>query len=425
MNNPCSEYILNLCRHARQAVQPLALATTTQKNAALQALAVALQKRSDEILSANAGDIQLASQSGLTPALVERLTLNPKRLDEMVAGLLEVAELPDPVGAAYEAQTLPNGLRLSKMRVPIGVIAVIYESRPNVTIETAGLALKTGNALVLRGGKETIATNQALVAAIQQGLGEVGLPQTAVQFVERPERECITELLRMHEFVDMLIPRGGNALHQFCRQNSTIPVITGGIGICHLFVDETADLDAALEVIRNAKIQRPTVCNALDTVLVHEKIAGTFLVRLVERLLPDGVSFRAAGNALPFLVDYTQSGVLPAGLQDFDTEWLSLVLGLKVVSGLDEAISHIQEHSTQHSDGILTANRANARRFIASVDSAAVYVNASTRFTDGGQFGLGGEVAVSTQRLHARGPMGLEALTSYKWVIEGDYHVRG
>jgi glutamate-5-semialdehyde dehydrogenase len=411
---------------ARAAAGRLALAGSEAKARALRGMADSLGEARARILSANAQDVEAAEQAGLSPALVDRLTLTPARLEAIAADLRSLAGLPDPVGEVFDETTLPNGLRLRKQRVPIGVLAVIYESRPNVTLDVAGLAVKTGNAAILRGGSETLRSNRALVAIVHDGLAQAGLPQEAVQFVDDPDRARVTELLRLHEYVDLVIPRGGNPLHEFCRQTSTIPVITGGIGVCHLFVDETADLEAALRVIRNAKIQRPTVCNALDTVLVHQAIAAKLLPDLVERLSDDGVTFRADPASLRIVEGRALApGVVkPAGPEDFDTEWLSLVLGLKVVSSVEEAMAHIAEHSTGHSDGILTGDDANARRFVAEVDSAAVYVNASTRFTDGGQFGLGAEVAVSTQRLHARGPMGLRELTTYKWVVLGDYHVR-
>ena len=325
---------------------------------------------------------------------------------------------------------MPNGLRVHKQRVPIGVLGVIYEARPNVTMDIAGLAIKTSNAAILRGGKETINSNNVLIEVIRNALIAEGMPQNTIQFINDPDRALVTELLQMDDYVDMIIPRGGAALHDYCRKNSSIPVITGGIGICHLYVDETANLEAALPVIRNAKIQRPSVCNSLDTALIHRSIAAEFLPRLVETLAADGVTFRADGSAVPYLVtkkdgiEQLPGSVSLAGKSDFDTEWLSLILGIKVVDGLDEAIEHIHIHSTNHSDGILTQDTAHARQFIAEVDSAAVYVNASTRFTDGSQLGLGAEVAISTQRLHARGPMGLRELTTYKWVIQGDYHVR-
>ena len=413
-------------RQARVAARQLARAATLQKNNALLALADRLEARQADVLAANAADLAGARQAGLSSAMLDRLTLNPTRLSGMAADLRSVAALPDPVGEIFDAQTLPNGLKVRRQRVPIGVLGVIYEARPNVTIDVAGLALKTGNAAILRGGSETVNSNLALTALIGQSLAQAGLPPEAVQYIGDPDRARVTELLALDSDVDMIIPRGGAGLHKFCRENSRIPVITGGIGICHLFVDESADLDAALAVIHNAKTQRPTVCNALDTALVHRSVAAAFLPRLVERLGAAGVTFRADESAQPFLRQGAAlpAGVLPAGPDDFDTEWLSLVLGLKVVDGVEAAVAHISAHSTAHSDGILTRDEAHAAQFVAEVDSAAVYVNASTRFTDGGQLGLGAEVAVSTQRLHARGPMGLRELTTYKWVIVGAGHVR-
>jgi len=411
---------------ARTAARQLARAATPQKNDALLALAAQLETRQADVLRANAVDLAAAQAAGLSPAMLDRLTLNPARLAGMAADLRSVAALPDPVGEVFDAQTLPNGLKVHRQRVPIGVIGVIYEARPNVTVDVAGLALKTGNAAILRGGSETLNSNVALTALIGQSLAEAGLPREAVQYVDDPDRARVTELLALDSDVDMIIPRGGAGLHKFCRENSRIPVITGGIGICHLFVDESADLDSALAIIHNAKTQRPTVCNALDTALVHRAVAANFLPRLVERLGAAGVTFRADASATPFLARQGALPpiVLPAGPQDFDTEWLALVLGLKVVDSLEEAVAHIAAHSTAHSDGILTRDEAHAAQFVAEVDSAAVYVNASTRFTDGGQLGLGAEVAISTQRLHARGPMGLRELTTYKWVIVGAGHVR-
>ena len=409
-------------QRAKTAARQLARATTDQKNAALVALADRLWAARADVLAANAIDVEAAKVNGLTEALIDRLLLNEKRLEGIAADQRNVATLPDPVGEVFEASTLPNGLQIHKQRVPLGVLGVIYEARPNVTLDVAGLALKTGNAVILRGGSETLNSNRALVAIIQQSLKESGLPAEAVQFIDDTDRARVTELLQLDEYVDMIIPRGGAGLHQFCRENSHIPVITGGIGICHLFVDDSADLDAAFKIIFNAKTQRPSVCNALDTALVHRAVAAEFLPRVVDHLGAAGVTFRADASAQPYLP--IDPRVTPAGSQDFDTEWLSLVLGLKVVENLDEAIEHIAVHSTEHSDGILTRSDAHAARFIAEVDSAAVYVNASTRFTDGSQFGLGAEVAISTQRLHARGPMGLRELTTYKWVVVGNGHVR-
>jgi glutamate-5-semialdehyde dehydrogenase len=420
--------LIQMGQRARAAARQLGGAAREQKDAALTYLADQLLACAPEILQANAQDVAGGERASLPASLLDRLTLNPNRLNGIAEDLRKVADLPDPVGEAFDEQTLPNGLHVRKQRVPIGVLGVIYEARPNVTIDVSGLAIKTGNAAILRGGSETMRSNQALVSVVRQALEKNGLPADAVQFIDDPDRARVSELLQLYEYVDMLIPRGGAALHQFCRENSRIPVITGGIGICHLFVDETANLEAAVEVIHNAKVQRPTVCNALDTALVHRSVAAEVLPRLVERLERSGVSFRAEPAAYAALSEHygnkLPASVLQAGPEDFDTEWLSLVLGLKVVDTLDEAIQHIAAHSTAHSDGILTENSVHAQRFVAEVDSAAVYINASTRFTDGGQLGLGAEVAISTQRLHARGPMGLRELTTYKWVIQGDYHVR-
>lgn len=437
-------------KHARAAARQLARADAQQKKEALFRLADQLLADCARVLSANGLDLAEAKAAELSLAMQDRLLLNESRLDGIAADLRHLAELPDPVGESFDDATLPNGLRVHKQRVPLGVLGVIYEARPNVTMDVAGLAIKTGNTAILRGGSETLHSNRALVAIIRRALAASGLSEDIVQFIDDPDRARVMELLRLHEYVDIIIPRGGDALHQFCREHSRIPVITGGIGICHLFVDQTADLEKALDVIYNAKVQRPSVCNSLDTALVHRAVADEFLPQLVSHLVTAGVTFRAHETALPHLYQHHTGAYLkrdpetgdeqlkyaanvgkrlppavePAGPNDFDTEWLSLVLGLKVVESLDEAIAHIAAHSTSHSDGILTRDDENAKRFVAEVDSAAVYVNASTRFTDGAQLGLGAEVAVSTQRLHARGPMGLRELTTYKWVIVGDYHVR-
>jgi len=413
-----------LCRQAKAAARKLAHVSTEAKNAAIEAVAAQIWQEREAVLDANRQDLAEAANNGMSAALQDRLRLDEKRLAGIVEDLRQVEHLTDPVNEVMEEKTLPNGLLLSKRRVPLGVLAVIYEARPNVTVDVAGLALKSGNAVILRGGSETIRSNRVLAEAIQRGLAGSAVPAEAIQLVADPERARVLELLQMDEYVDLVIPRGGASLHEFCRKNSRIPVITGGMGVCHLFVDESADLQRSLEVIRNAKVQRPSVCNALDTTLVHQAVAARFLPALVQHLKADGVTFRAEAQAYALLKDNYAECVLPAGEKDFDTEWMSLVLGLKVVSGLDEAIEHIATHSTAHSDGILTETPANAERFLEEVDSAAVYVNASTRFTDGGQFGMGAEIAVSTQRLHARGPMGLSELTTYKWVVRGDYQVR-
>ena len=412
----------SLGKRAKAASQTLGVTPSERKNAALCAIADALDAAHETLLEANQADVTAGQEKGLTPALIDRLTLTPDRLAGIAADVRRVADLPDPVGVEFEAETLPNGLRVRKRRTPIGVLGVIYEARPNVTIDVAALALKSGNAAILRGGSETLRSNQALISVIQHGLSEAGLPADSILYIDDTDRALVLDLLRLDDYVDMIIPRGGAGLHQFCRENATIPVITGGIGICHIYVDESADLRTAVDIAHNAKTQRPSVCNALDTLLVHRSVAGELLPRIVERLGADGVTFRAEPRALALVTG--AKSVVAAGPDDFDQEWLSLVLGLKVVDGLDEAIAHIRDHSTGHSDGILTQNDTHAERFVDEVDSAAVYVNASTRFTDGSQLGLGAEVAISTQKLHARGPMALKELTTYKWIIEGDGHTR-
>lgn len=409
-------------KRAKAAAHILANISTAQKNAALLAVADALAANTDAILAANKLDLDAAHANGTDPVWIrDRLDLT-KRMEGIIADVRKVADLPDPVGVEFDATTLENGLRVRKRRTPLGVIGVIYESRPNVTVDVATLALKSGNATILRGGSDVLNTNLELVRVLSEALASSGLPADAIQHIASTDRAYVLDMLKLHQYIDMIIPRGGNSLHNFCRENSTIPVITGGIGICHLYVDQTADLDKALPVIHNAKTQRPAVCNSLDTLLVHADIAEAFLPRVIENLGKDGVTFRADPRAFAIVGQDTR--VELAGADDFDTEWLALILGLKVVDGLDEAITHIRQHSTQHSDGILTQNMGDAERFLNEVDSAAVYVNASTRFTDGSALGLGAEVAISTQKLHARGPMALTELTTYKWIIVGDGHVR-
>ncbi len=399
---------------AKKCAREMAAASTERKQTVLAALIENIRQEENAILEANRKDLYLAKESGIGEALLERLSLE-NRLQGIANEIGNIAALPDPIGEIFEERTLPNGLRIAKCRVPLGVLGAIYESRPNVTLDIGALAIQSGNCAILRGGSEARFSNRILAELIQRSLSAAGLPREAVQLLETKDREEIKELLKLHESIDLIIPRGNRALQQFCRENSTIPVVSGGIGICHLFVDETADLDLSLEVIHNAKTQRPTVCNALDTLLVHGSIAERFIPKVFERL--GNVSFRTSW-------DDPHPSCKRAEEQDWDTEWLSLVLGIKVVKNLEDAIEHIHCHSTGHSDGILTENSENGDRFIKSVDSAAVYVNASTRFTDGGQLGLGAEVAISTQKAHARGPMGLKELTSSKWIIRGNYQVR-
>ncbi|MGL4486474.1 MAG: glutamate-5-semialdehyde dehydrogenase [Yersinia sp. (in: enterobacteria)] len=408
---------------AKQASWQLAVLSTAEKNQALAVIANLLEAESDTILQANEQDMKAARAAGMSEALLDRLLLTAPRLAAIANDVRQVCRLNDPVGRVIDGSLLDSGLKLERRRVPLGVIGVIYEARPNVTIDVASLCLKTGNAVILRGGKETHHTNQATVKVIQQALKQCGLPAAAVQAIESPDRELVSELLRMDRYVDMLIPRGGAGLHKLCREQSTIPVITGGIGVCHTFVDNSADFEKALLVIENAKVQRPSACNSLETLLIHREIADRFLPLLSARMYAVGVTLHASPQAMPYLTA-GKAKVLAVEAANYDDEWLSLDLNVHIVTDINAAIDHIREHGTNHSDAILTRSLSSAERFVRAVDSSAVYVNASTRFTDGGQFGLGAEVAVSTQKLHARGPMGLDALTTYKWVGYGDDLVR-
>ncbi len=406
---------------AKDAAFELATASTAQKNQALAIIADELEANAATILAANAKDIELGREAGLTDALLDRLLLNEERLTGIANDVRNVISLNDPVGSEIDSKVLENGMSLSRRRVPLGVVGVIYEARPNVTIDIAALCLKTGNASILRGGKETFFSNMELVKVIQSALAKANLPAASVQYIEKPDRELVSQLLKLDDYVDMIIPRGGAGLHKMCKENSTIPVIIGGFGISHIFVDESADLDKSLNVVENSKVQRPSACNSLDTLLVHEKVAAQFLAMIVERM-NDKVTFVAEPKAKALMAQAKQ--IRDAGEGDFDTEWLSYTLGVKVVADVKEAINHMRVHNASHSDAIMTNSLENSELFINSVGSAAVYVNAATRFTDGAQFGLGAEVAVSTQKLHARGPMGLEELTSYKWVGKANYLAR-
>ncbi len=406
---------------AKDAAFELATASTAQKNQALAIIADELEANSAAILAANAKDIELGREAGLTDALLDRLLLNEERLTGIANDVRNVISLNDPVGSEIDSKVLENGMSLSRRRVPLGVVGVIYEARPNVTIDIAALCLKTGNASILRGGKETFFSNMELVKVIQSALAKANLPAASVQYIEKPDRELVSQLLKLDDYVDMIIPRGGVGLHKMCKENSTIPVIIGGFGISHIFVDESADLEKSLNVVENSKVQRPSACNSLDTLLVHEKVAAKFLPMIVERM-SDKVTFVAEPKAKALMAQATQ--IRDAAEGDFDTEWLSYTLGVKVVADVKDAIDHMRVHNASHSDAIMTNSLINSELFINSVGSAAVYVNAATRFTDGAQFGLGAEVAVSTQKLHARGPMGLEELTSYKWVGKANYLAR-
>ncbi|EGR0301151.1 TPA: glutamate-5-semialdehyde dehydrogenase [Vibrio parahaemolyticus] len=413
--------LTNMGKAAKDAAFELATASTAQKNQALAIIADELEANSAAILVANAKDIELGREAGLTDALLDRLLLNEERLTGIANDVRNVISLNDPVGSEIDSKVLENGMSLSRRRVPLGVVGVIYEARPNVTIDIAALCLKTGNASILRGGKETFFSNMELVKVIQSALAKANLPAASVQYIEKPDRELVSQLLKLDDYVDMIIPRGGAGLHKMCKENSTIPVIIGGFGISHIFVDESADLEKSLNVVENSKVQRPSACNSLDTLLVHEKVAAKFLPMIVERM-SDKVTFVAEPKAKALMAQATQ--IRDAAEGDFDTEWLSYTLGVKVVADVKDAIDHMRVHNASHSDAIMTNSLINSELFINSVGSAAVYVNAATRFTDGAQFGLGAEVAVSTQKLHARGPMGLEELTSYKWVGKANYLAR-
>ncbi len=414
-------------RRARAAARILATLPTAVKDQALHTMAAALREDEAAILAANAEDVAAARAAGTTDALIDRMLLTPARLAAIAADTRSVADLPDPVGTVFDAVDLPNGLHLHKRRTPLGVVGVIYEARPNVTVDIAGICLKTGNAAILRGGSDIARSVAAITSTLGAALEQVGLPADAIQSITDPDRAIVRRLLRLDRYVDMIIPRGGAGLHQFCREHATIPVITGGIGVVHLFVEASADLERAVPLIFNAKVQRPSVCNALDTLLVQREVAAQLLPAVAASLCAAGVELRCDGESLAILADQPGASnwrIVPAGPADFGNEFLGLILSIHMVSGLDEAIAFIATHGSGHTEAILTADRAAAARFTAEVDASAVFVNASTRFNDGGQFGLGAEVAISTQKLHWRGPMGLEALTTFKWVGEGDYSAR-
>ncbi|EDY1675235.1 glutamate-5-semialdehyde dehydrogenase [Salmonella enterica] len=406
---------------AKAASYKLALLSSGEKNRVLEKIADELEAQMESILSANVQDVEQARANGLSEAMLDRLTLTPARLKAIADDVRQVCNLADPVGQVLDGGLLDSGLRMERRRVPLGVVGVIYEARPNVTVDVASLCLKTGNAVILRGGKETYRTNAATVRVIQKALKACGLPEAAVQAIDNPDRSLVNEMLRMDKYIDMLIPRGGAGLHKLCREQSTIPVITGGIGVCHIFVDSSADIAPALKIIVNAKTQRPSTCNTVETLLVHQDIAERFLPALSKQMAESGVTLHGDETVMQL---HGPAKLVPLKPEKLDNEFLSLDLNVVVVENMDGAIAHIREHGTQHSDAILTSDMHNAARFVNEVDSAAVYVNASTRFTDGGQFGLGAEVAVSTQKLHARGPMGLEALTTYKWIGFGDGTIR-
>ncbi len=406
-------------KSAKIAARKLAQALTGEKDAALLAVAAALEDNAEVVLAANAEDLVQAKENGMSAAMQDRLLLSKGRIAEIAAAVRYVANLPDPVGKVIGGGKRPNGLEIVEVTVPLGVVGVIFESRPNVTADCAALCLKSGNACILRGGKEAINSNKAIVKVIRAALGELGFPQDAVQLVEDTSRETANEMMRLISVIDLLIPRGGKGLIQAVVKNAAVPVIETGAGNCHIFVDESADAEMAAGIVDNAKTSRPSVCNAVETLLIHENCAERLLPLIAERLSRRNVELRACEKAMRFL-----PGAREAAEEDFAAEFDDYILAVKVVGGLDEAMEHIERYSTRHSEAIITRDYANGRRFLNEVDSAAVYVNASTRFTDGGEFGLGAEIGISTQKLHARGPMGLKHLTSTKYMITGSGQVR-
>ena len=412
---------MNEMLSAAKAAKPeIAQLTAERKNAALDAMAAALLARSEEILQANAADMEAAKDT-IAPVMLDRLCLTKERIEAMAKGIRDVIALPDPVGHILEEHTRPDGLKIQKVSVPMGVIAIIYESRPNVTSDAAALALKSGNVCVLRGGKEAFRSANAIVNALRVGLRSVGITEKAVNLVQDTSRTSATALMTANGFVDLLIPRGGAGLINACVQQATVPCIATGTGICHVYVEKSAELAMALSIVENAKTSRPSVCNAEEVLLVDRAIAPEFLPMLHRRLVTE------RERPVELRLDETAASIIPgspAGPADFDTEFLDHILAVKCVGGVEEAVAHIAAHSTGHSEAIVTCDREAMAKFTAGVDSAAVYVNASTRFTDGGEFGLGCEMGISTQKLHARGPMGLRELTSYKYVVTGDGHIR-
>ncbi len=416
--------LLSQGQSARIASRQLARLSTGVKNQALNTLAGLLESDAEELLKANAEDCDEARANGLSDAMIDRLLLTPERLHGTAAEQRKIAALPDPVGESIEMNTLPNGMVVGRRRVPLGVVASIYESRPNVTVDIFGLCFKSGNACLLRGGKEALRSNKALISLIRQALREAGAPEGAVQFVDNPDRELVDAMLKMDQYIDLIVPRGGAGLVRFVGENATMPAVTGGVGVCHTYVDRAADLDMAANVTINAKVRRPYICNALDTLLVHSAIASEGLPRIAAGLTASGVELHCDNRALTILGPDAAGTIQPAEEEDWGREFLAMAAAVKVVDSMDEALEHIETYGSGHSEAIITEDYSAAMRFLDEVDAAAVYVNASTQFTDGGQFGLGAEVGISTQKMHARGPMGLKELTSYKWVIMGNGQTR-
>jgi glutamate-5-semialdehyde dehydrogenase len=409
---------------AKAASKRLAFLPTEIKDKALLAIAEALKAREKEILSANSQDYKESEASGMSAAMLDRLMLSTSRLDGIANDVRTVAALPDPVGEIIEERTLPNGLQISKKRVPLGVIGAIYESRPNVTVDISVLCLKSGNAVILRGGKEALRSNLALAGVVKEAAYKAGVPQGAIQIIEATDRALVDHMLNMKGTIDLIIPRGGAGLIKSVAEKATMPVLTGGIGVCHAYVDKSADLNKAVAIAYNAKVQRPTVCNALDTLLVHTEIAPKYLPLIAKEWSKAGVEMHCDKRTLSILGTVPSLKLVPAKADDWGKEFLALIAAIKIVDSLDEALEHIERYGSGHSEAIVAEDKAAAARFLKEVDAACVYANASTRFTDGSQFGLGAEIGISTQKFHARGPMALREITSYKWIIIGDGHVR-
>ncbi len=419
MDNQLRKTLLDQGRQAKKASRQLAVAPTTVKDQALLDMADALEAGSREIFAANRLDLEQGEKQGLTAALLERLMLDEKRIKDMAQGLREIAALPDPIGEVLGISKRPNGLDVGRVRTPIGVIGIIYESRPNVTADAAALCVKAGNSILLRGGEEALNSNRVIARIIADAAVRAGLPDGAIQLVDSEDREAAVIMMKMNDYLDVLIPRGGKGLKKAVLENASVPVIMTGMGNCHVYVDQYADLDKALPIILNAKVQRPSVCNAAETLLVHEQVADEFLPKAIAELQQAGVEIRGCQRTQQIVAD-----IVAAQEADWDEEYLDLILAVKIVDSLEEAIDHINTHGTGHSEAIISENYSQVRHFLASVDAAAVYANASTRFTDGNVFGFGAEIGISTQKLHARGPMGLPELTTTKFIIYGDGHIR-
>ncbi|TFG46557.1 MAG: glutamate-5-semialdehyde dehydrogenase [Dehalococcoidia bacterium] len=412
------------CHRAKESSRTLSYMDTTVKDTALRNIADDLEKGQASILEANTIDQAEARASGMSVSMFDRLILTEARIKAIAADIRSVAAFPDPVGEIFDMRTHANGLVIGKKRVPLGVIAAIYESRPNVTVDITALCLKAGNAVILRGGKETLNSNRVLVNIIHTALERSGIDPNTVQFIDNTDRALVAHLLHMSDCIDLVIPRGGAGLIKSVKETSTIPVVAGGIGVCHTYVDAAAKIDDAVAIAYNAKVQRPTVCNAMDTLLVHESIAGAYLPKIAAEWAKAGVEMRCNAQAMEILTGLSGLQLVAAQDEDWGREYLALIAGVKIVSSLEEALDHISTYGSGHSEAIITEDYSNAQRFLNEVDAAAVYVNASTRFTDGSQFGLGAEIGISTQKMHARGPLGLKEITSYKWLVYGSGQIR-